>query len=167
MYHYLLFLDAMGSDIVGHTSASVLLQSCHQQSKSERWIARRCEAKRKNERLGWERAWREGRGIFTVMFNKSREKVGEADARADEALHWSTIGGTEHRRSTQWEHRTTEMLKFDRIGLLCFICPRTINIVKSRVVSVVVSKSKGTFLQCSSLLSPSLMHFHSMQCANG
>ncbi len=54
MYHYLLFLDATGSDIVSHTSASVLLQSCRQQSKSERWVARRCEAKRKNERLEWE-----------------------------------------------------------------------------------------------------------------
>ena len=54
--------------------------------------------------LGGRRAWREGRGIFTVMFNESREKAGEADAKADKALHWSAIGGTEHRRSTQWEY---------------------------------------------------------------
>ena len=34
------------------------------------------------------------------MFNESREKAGKADARAEEARRWSTIGGTEHRRST-------------------------------------------------------------------
>jgi hypothetical protein len=44
-YHYLSFLDATGNDIMGHTSASIMLQSCRQQSKSERWVARRGEAK--------------------------------------------------------------------------------------------------------------------------
>ena len=42
------------------------------------------------------------------MFNKSREKVGEADARADEARRWSTIGGTEHRRSTMGTGTTND-----------------------------------------------------------
>jgi hypothetical protein len=32
--------------------------------------------------------------------------------------------------------------------------------------STIVSKSKGKFLRCSSFPSPSLMHFHSVQCAN-
>jgi hypothetical protein len=64
MHHDLPFLDATGRNTMGYTSASVLLQSCRKQGKSERWVACRGEAKRKNERLGWEASLEGGKRHF-------------------------------------------------------------------------------------------------------
>jgi hypothetical protein len=73
--------------------------------------------------LGGRRARREGRGIFIVIFNESRENVGEADSREDEARRRSTIGGTEHRRSTQWEMRKVRRSSTAALGCCALFVP--------------------------------------------
>ena len=111
----------------GHTSTSVLLRSCRQQCKSGRWVARRCEAKRKNERLGvgGELGGREEAFLLYCLMKAENKLARQTQGQMRRNASLLSVGESTavvHNGNGR-EQRTTEMSKFDRIGLLCFICP--------------------------------------------